>query len=180
MTKSPVTGGYKNTIKKGAEDTISTPLITDLKWSGRLDNCTGADATGTDTNTCSTSAIGYHPNFLQIRQPPSPVFIMGMADIISRRRSFSTYFTYTSHNIFSLQGVYSLNRIFLLLPPKKSKFFSSKSGNKARTGETAARHVEHYPFTALCYPLIKRRKYRKAGIFLKRSLTYKYYKEEKI
>jgi len=115
---------------------------------------------------------------------------MGMADIISSRRSFATNFTYTSHNIFSLQAVYSLNRIFLLLKLKKSKFFSSKSRNKATTENPAVQIPscrqkrcflpEDYPITAPCYPLIKRRKYRNAGIFLKRVLTYKDNMEEKI
>jgi len=115
-------------IKKGAEDGNLHAPETDPKKSGRFDDCAGTDATGTDTNTYSASTVGYSPNFLQVGQPAAPVLIMGMADIIARRRSFSTNFTYTSHDIFSLQGGYSLNRIFLPLPKKKSKLFSSNSG----------------------------------------------------
>lgn len=107
---------------------IPTPLNSDPKKSGRFDNCTGTDATSADILTHSTSTAGYGPNFLQIRQPAAPVFIMGMTDIIAGRRSFTTNFTFTSHDIFSLQGCYSLNRIFLPLPAKKSKLFSSRVG----------------------------------------------------
>ena len=107
---------------------IPTPLNSDPEKSGRFDDCTGTDATSADIQTHSTSTLGYGPNFLQIRQPAPPVFIMGMTDIIARRRSFTTNFTFTSHDIFSLQGCYSLNRIFLPLPAKKSKLFSSRVG----------------------------------------------------
>lgn len=107
---------------------IPTPLNSDPEKSGRFDNCPGTDTTSADIHTYSTSTVGYGPNFLQIRQPAAPVFIMGMTNIIAGRRSFTTNFTSTSHDIFSLQGSYSLNRIFLPLPTKKCKLFSSSVG----------------------------------------------------
>jgi hypothetical protein len=110
---------------------ISTPLNSDPEKSGRFDDSPGTNATSADPHTHSTSAVGYVPNFLQIRQPAAPVFIMGMTDIIAGRRSFTTNFTSTSHDIFSLQGCYSSNRIFLPLPTKKSKLFSSSVGHRS-------------------------------------------------
>ncbi len=83
---------------------ISTPQKCDQKRSGRFNNCTGTDAPGADIHTHSSSAFGDSPNFLQIRQPAAPVFIMSVTDIITRCRSFTTNFTFTSHDIFSLQG----------------------------------------------------------------------------
>lgn len=159
---------------------ISTPLNSDPEKSGRFDDCTGTDATSADIHTHSTSTVGYGPNFLQIRQPAAPVFIMGMTDIIAGRRSFATNFTFTSHNMFSLQGCYSLNRIFLPPPAKKSKLFSSSSGYTPSSTRQTENSGGHYPFSAHYYPLIKRYKYRQAGIYLHRCLSYKDYKEEKI
>ena len=41
---------------------------------------------------------GDHPNFLQIGQPPTAGFIMGVTDIITGRRALATDSTNTGHD----------------------------------------------------------------------------------
>jgi hypothetical protein len=69
--------------------------------SAGLDHSTGTDATGTDFDTNTTAAARQHPHSLQIRQPSTTGFIVGVADIISSGRSFATDFTNTGHDSIS-------------------------------------------------------------------------------
>jgi hypothetical protein len=94
-----------------------------------FDNGSGTDAAGAGRYPDNTACIGYCPYFLQIGQPASPVLVMGMTDMIAGRRTFSAYFTFSRHDIFSSKkGIFSeshINTISLL----KCKFFSLGSAN---------------------------------------------------
>jgi hypothetical protein len=46
----------------------------------------------------SIAACSGHSDPLQIREPAAPVFIVGMAYIVTGHRSFAAYFTFFCHD----------------------------------------------------------------------------------
>lgn len=65
----------------------------------RLHNSTGTDATGTYSCMTVAAAGSDHSDFLQIRQPATSGFVMGVAYIVSCSGFLAANFTYLSHNI---------------------------------------------------------------------------------
>jgi len=45
------------------------------------------------------AALGSHSDALQIGKPAPPVFIVGMADIVTGHRPFTAYFTFLCHDL---------------------------------------------------------------------------------
>ena len=64
---------------------------------GRLNNGTGTDTSGADPHLFIITGGNRNLYVLQIRQPASSAFVMGMADIVSGDRTFAAYFTLLSH-----------------------------------------------------------------------------------
>jgi hypothetical protein len=57
----------------------------------------GTYAAGADSHPFRVAGRNRNPDALQIGQPPSSGFIMGVTDIISGDRSLATYFTLLCH-----------------------------------------------------------------------------------
>jgi len=73
------------------------PPIQQPGKSGRLNNSTGADAAGAGTDMNGTTILSYHPNSLQVWQPPTTGLVMSVADVIAGSGTFATNFTITGH-----------------------------------------------------------------------------------
>jgi len=59
-------------------------------------NFTGLDAAGADRNS-ACFAVHHSPDFLQIGIEPAECMIVGVADIFTEHRFFSTNFTHFGH-----------------------------------------------------------------------------------
>ncbi len=94
------TQGGNNTKQKNSLLSLCLD-VKQHKESGRFHNSARADATGTGIDPHSVTAVGYGTDFLQVGQPAAAILIMGMTDVISGSRLFSTNITDTGHNIFS-------------------------------------------------------------------------------
>ncbi len=66
--------------------------------SSRLDNSPRSNTSRTNPCPHSTTTGGNHMNFLQVWQPTTTSFIVGMGNIIPGNRPFSTNLTYFSHH----------------------------------------------------------------------------------
>ena len=77
-----------------------SPLALDIQYcnySGSFYNRSGPNTSGTYFSSFSISAAGSHAHHFQVWQPSPSCFVMGMGNIVSHYRSFSTYFTYFCH-----------------------------------------------------------------------------------
>jgi hypothetical protein len=75
--------------------------------SGSLHNFPLPDATGANTHPLGPS-IHLSANRLEIRQPATSGFVVGVADIITANGPFSAYFTNFCHDFLKLEENYQI------------------------------------------------------------------------
>jgi hypothetical protein len=68
---------------------------------GRLNNQAGPDAAGADANTADSPIFSFVADVLEIGQPESFRFVIGVADIVADMRMLAAELTFPAHGLLS-------------------------------------------------------------------------------